>query len=218
MLFQLHEKLETESAEKACIKLPESEQERASSYDDFFEVKLSENEDKEKKNLKENDVRTAIDDKVKELPLEELSSEDRVSFQGGKYRTVETQEDIVLYRVYGEGAGKQGRFLTTQKPSDRMNAKIELALPTKIADGNRWTNSRQYFCEVEIPKGTTLNIGKCEKQQTAGGEVLHGGADQVLVSKDFISSNPDRFKEDQPLKNAGNYRVFEKIAKRIEQS
>lgn len=156
-------------------------------------------------------LHTSLDKKVKELPRQDLERPgDKESFQGGKYRTVETTEDLVLYRVYGEGADKQGRFLTTERPTDRMNAKIEMALLPQ------WANSRRFYCEVEIPKGTVLNIGKCEAQKMEGGEMLQGGVEQIMVSDEFVKKNPQNYKEGHLLQFAGNYRLFDKIAKRIE--
>lgn len=172
----------------------------------------------------EFDTCTAIDNKVIELPKQQLPKAIQDTFRGGNYRTVEAAEDMILYRVYGEGAGRQGCFLTTQVPTDRMNTKLESALPTKV-EGNmtkngfeetaRWNNSREYYCEVHIPKGTVLNIGKVGEQFTMDNHILKGGADQILVSPRF-ASEPSHYKKEQRLGYAGNYNVFSEKAKRLE--
>lgn len=230
MIF--HEKFENgmEEIEKSKLRDPEKtdELDEGNPYEDAFLLKFNQEAENRRKaaeqeGRKENTDSEAkgkenigIEGKIKELPQQELSSDDKSSFQKENYRTVETTEDITLYRVYGEGAGKQGRFLTTERPTDRMSVKDTLALPTKIEGEERWTNSRQYYCEVKIPKGTVLNIGKIETQETTGGETLQGGADQVLVSYDFVKENPANFGEEHVLKFAGNYHAFEEKADQIE--
>ena len=197
-------------------------------HNDIFDLKLNQCEECQKntkKNCKEKDniftniapktegkkaECAAIEEKVRELPRQELSPADKASFQDGNYRTVEAMSDMVLYRVYGDKAAKCGRFLTTEKPTDRMEIKLKAALLPQ------WENSRQYVCEVEIPKGTILNIGKCEGQETIGGGILQGGIDQILVSHDFVIKNADRYKKEELLGFAGNYHTFEEIAKKIE--
>ncbi|MDY0406304.1 hypothetical protein P5G51_013695 [Virgibacillus sp. 179-BFC.A HS] len=38
---------------------------------------------------------------------------------------------------------------------------------------------------IEVPKGTTLNIGRAEKQITKTGAVMHGDADKVLLPLNY---------------------------------
>lgn len=156
-----------------------------------------------------NDFTTAIDDKVREIEKQKLPDEVIATFQDGNYRSVEAINDMTLYRVYGEKAGKQGCFLTTEVPTDRLHTKLESAL---LLD---WCNSRQYYCEVEVPKGTVLNIGKVAKQYSAEGHSLRGGADQVVVSPQFAEESW-HFKTEHELGFAGNYLDFEKKARKIE--
>lgn len=179
--------------------------------DDLYDDALDEKMDNDEFNTS-----TSIDGKVIELEKAKLSDYDKNSFRDGNYRTVEAKEDMVLYRVYGEGAGKQGAFLTTEEPIDRMATKMESALPTKIDGNNRWTNSRQFYCEVSIPKGTVMNIGKVAPQETKEGIILPGGADQVLLSRDFVEKNPNNFGKEYELGFSGGYKQFDEIAKKLE--
>lgn len=174
--------------------------------------------------INEYDISTAIDNKVAAIPKQDLPKEIQDTFRGGNYRTVEALENMTLYRVYGEGAGKQGCFLTTQMPTDRMNTKIESALPMKVEGINseegfketaRWNNSREFFCKVNIPKGTILNIGKVAEQYTTDNHILKGGADQILVSPEF-AADPSHYKNEQRLGYASNYNEFSQKAKEIE--
>jgi len=154
-------------------------------------------------------IETSIDKSVRDLPLQELPENLKNTFRNGYYRTVETTEDLLLFRVYGGGAKKEGRFLTTQTPQDRLYAKVEMALL------NQWKNSRIYYCEVEVPKGTVLNIGKVGEQLSLGNNILSGGSDQILVSLEFASC-PQHYKEEHVLSYKDGYLNFEKIAKKIE--
>lgn len=210
-------------------------EEKQEPYDDLFDKKLDLSEksgyDVDNEHLPDSmrlikalDRYTAIDNKVIELPQQKLPSEIQNTFRGGNYRTVEAAEDLTLYRVYGEGAGKQGCYLTTQLPTDRMSVKIEAALPTKVEgvmtnngfeESARWNNSREYYCEVDVPKGTIMNIGKVAEQYTADNHILKGGADQVLVSPQF-AAEPKHYKNEQCLGFAGNYKEFSDKAKKLE--
>lgn len=123
--------------------------------------------------------------KAHEIPRQQLAQQDRVSFQGGAYDTVQTTKDLVLYRVYGGASARIGRFLTTRMPTDRMVAKMELALDAS------WKGTRTQYCEVHIPAGTILNIGYAGGQVTASGNLLPGGAVQVLLSAEQCRGHTD---------------------------
>ena len=154
-------------------------------------------------------IKTAIDDKVIDTIKQNLPEDIVKTFKDGCYRTVETIEDIILYRVYGNAANKQGCYLTTQIPRDRMDTKISSAI---LAE---WKNSRKYYCEVEVPKGTILNIGKVAEQKTASDNLLDGEADQILVSLTF-ASNSNYYKEERSLNFTSNYLEFEDKVKKTE--
>lgn len=154
---------------------------------------------------------TQIDNSVKDLPTQIVLDDSlKKTFLDEKYRTVITLEDIKLYRVYGGKAKKEGTFLTSQIPTDRMETKMNLALR------GDWKNSREYFCEVIIPKGTILNIGRTAPQVTASGQVLPGGIDQIIVSKKFINENPYAFGSSKNLRFKTGYKKHEQKVKEIE--
>lgn len=184
-------------------------------YDDSFSKKLDDTEKYYDKFLSpdavklidEFDTRTKIDNKVKELPKTDLPKEKQNTFRGANYRTVEANEDLTLYRVYDKN--KEGEYLTTELPTDRMTSKIDSALLPE------WKNSRKYYCEVDVPKGTIMNIGKVAEQRTRDNTLLKGGADQILVSKEFVSEK-EHYKQSYELNFGGNYHEFEKKAKDIE--
>ena len=154
---------------------------------------------------------TFIDDKVVETWHEHLSKDIRSSFLDGQYRTVITTEDIILYRVYGGHSGKQGAFLTTEKPVDRTYTKVTSALLPE------WRNTKEYYCEVQVPKGTVINIGKAASQRTSTGAILKGGGDQVVVSPTFVS-HASNYGNEYVFSNFGEgYRQFDRIANELEE-
>ncbi|MBQ4067745.1 MAG: hypothetical protein IJC76_00695 [Lachnospiraceae bacterium] len=44
-----------------------------------------------------------------------------------------------------------------------------------------WKNTLQYEAEIKVPKGTVLQIGKVAPQKTLSGNILTGGADQIML-------------------------------------
>ena len=103
------------------------------------------------------------------------------SFTDGNYRTVVTEQNITFYRTYGGGAKVDGSFVTTTPAGNRINAKINTAL---VPD---WKNSRQYEAVIEVPKGTTINISRVEKQYTKTGTLLEGDGNQILLPQGWPS-------------------------------
>ena len=124
---------------------------------------------------------TIIDDKVKVIDKVDLPEWIGESFTDGNYRTVVTEQNITFYRTYGGGAKVDGSFVTTTPAGNRINAKINTALVPE------WKNSRQYEAVIEVPKGTTINIGRVEKQYTKTGALLEGNGDQILLPQGWSS-------------------------------
>ncbi|WP_167630620.1 T7SS effector LXG polymorphic toxin [Listeria valentina] len=123
---------------------------------------------------------TKIDSKVTELEKETLPSQISKSFTDSYYRTVETTEEVTVYRAFGGYADAGGGFTTTSPAQSRINAKIDAALLPE------WKNTRMYEAEIVIPKGEKLNIGKVAPQTIPGvGTKLAGGADQILMPQDW---------------------------------
>lgn len=93
-----------------------------------------------------------------------------------QYRTVVTNEDIIVYRVFGGDADAGGTYATTMPALNRIQAKIDNALLPERK------NTRMYEAKIVIPKGTTINIGLVEKQMISGtGTELIGNVDQILL-------------------------------------
>lgn len=118
---------------------------------------------------------TLIDDQVMAIQKAKLPDWVKDTFKKGNYTTVVTDEEITLYRTFGGKADAGGAFATTKASANRIQSKIDLALLPE------WGNSRMYEATIKIPKGTILNIGQAASQTTKAGQILKGGADQVLL-------------------------------------
>lgn len=136
--------------------------------------------------LEKRDVTaTKIDDKVTEVEKEKLPGVIADTFKDGQYRTVVTNEDVKLYRVYdGDKSNIGGAFATTE-PSSSVEQTRE-----KSAILPEW-NDCKYEAEITVPKGTKLNIGTAELQEDADGNVYEGGGDQVLLPQGWAKEHPE---------------------------
>ena len=118
----------------------------------------------------------------KEVEKQQLPKQVAESFTDGKYKTVELQQDMTYYRVYGGNAQANGGFVTTNPAVNRIQSKIDSALLPE------WGNTRQFEATIVVPKGTIVNIGTVAPQTTKSGTVLSGGADQILLPRGYDSS------------------------------
>lgn len=177
-------------------------------------------------------------DKYSVIKQQPLSDADKASFLDGKYISAITNVDIKLYRIYGGGSTQDGfregehpkeyLYLTTEKPTDRMFEKMELALSNKwqgkrkdengkpVFDKNGkpiidQPNTREFFSEVIVPKGNIINIGYVAPQDTKGKQKLPGGGIQILVQNKGL-----KFGKEQRLNFGSTYAEFDKHAKKIE--
>jgi hypothetical protein len=125
---------------------------------------------------------TLIDDVVEEIPRQDLPASLAETFTDGAYRTVRTTEPIELYRVYGGDAAQTGGFASTEYALDRATAMERSAL------NPAWNNTREFQAIIEVPPGTVLQIGQVAPQTIDGGRILAGGADQILLPRDWDSS------------------------------
>ena len=123
---------------------------------------------------------TKIDKEVSVINQESLPQKIIDTFKNGQYRTVVTDTEIKVYRIFGGRADAGGRFVTTTPSISRIDTKIDSALLPE------WGGSMKYEAEITIPKGTKLNIGKVAPQKIEStGTILEGGADQILLPNDW---------------------------------
>lgn len=132
------------------------------------------------------ECRTILDSKnTNEIEQEPLDDSIVHSFKDGKYRTCITTDEIVLYRVYGlapsgkAGARQFGAFATTEFAESRIDVKLRLAL------NPHWKNALYIEEKIIVPKGIVINIGIVAPVKLLSGTILEGGADQVLLPKDW---------------------------------
>ena len=121
----------------------------------------------------------SLQNKYKEIDKQNLPGWIKDSFKNGEYKTVVTTEDITLYRVFGGYAKIDGSFVSSSPALNRIQSKIDSALLPE------WKNTRQFEAVIKVPKGTTLQVGKVEKQTMLSGSILEGGTDQVLLPQGY---------------------------------
>ena len=94
----------------------------------------------------------------------------------GSIKSVVAETDTVMYRVWGDEAGKVAGWLSPTKPTSSLKAMRELALPPG--------NSAAYVSEVLVPAGTRYQVGTAA---SAFGQP--GGAGQVLLLDRIPAAN-----------------------------
>lgn len=116
-------------------------------------------------------------------PLAELSSRPNRNFYGGRYNTIELDDDIVLYRA-GRWDNPMGQWFTTEPPFSRAQVRIDTAVK------DIWTTPDGVYTgqspidkvyKIKIPKGTTIYDGPVASQ----GGIYQGGLDKIQI---FIDS------------------------------
>jgi hypothetical protein len=119
-----------------------------------------------------NEYATAIDGKVMILPKESLFGDAATTFLNQEYRTVETLQEVTLFRDFGNSAGLKGSFATTTASATRND----------IAVLEEWGNNMRYKAEIKVPSQKKLNIGKAGPQPLPPATpILTGGADQIIM-------------------------------------
>lgn len=124
------------------------------------------------------------------IPVErdKLKTQDAESFLDGKYETYISREPIVAYRLYGKykkeeaqpvGAKLRGRFVSTEFAESTIDAKYRLALKPD------WMNTKMYEAKLIVPAGTRLNIGIVAPVTLPSGEILPGGAPQIMLPENW---------------------------------
>ena len=125
------------------------------------------------------------------IEVERVSYEPQItsSFKDGAYRTFCTLVPITLYRVFGlykgntnpapKGAQLRGGFASTEFAESIIDAKLRLALAPA------WFNTKMYEAKLIVPAGQILSIGTVASVKLNTGTVLPGGADQVLLPREW---------------------------------
>lgn len=122
---------------------------------------------------------------LKRVVKQDLPETIRKSFKNQEYDTYETIAELVLYRVYGVppsgngGARQKGAFATTEFAESRIDVKCRLSLDPQ------WKNALYIEEKLLIPKGVVLQVGAVGPVTLLSSTVLEGGADQVLLPKDW---------------------------------
>lgn len=134
-----------------------------------------------------------LEGKLKLVEREKLQVEQIKTFLDGKYETYISCEPIVMYRLYGKyqknellpkgetasGAGRSGRFVSTEFAESVIDAKMRLALNPK------WKNAKMYEAKLVVPIGTEMNVGIVAPVVLPTGTVLPGGAPQIMLPPDW---------------------------------
>lgn len=134
-----------------------------------------------------------LDRKLELVERDNLESWEVESFLDKKYETYISREPIVVYRLYGKyqkdesqpmgvaasGAGRDGRFVSTEFAESVIDSKMRLALNPK------WKNAKMYEAKLIIPAGTKINVGIVAPVILPTGTVLPGGAPQIILPADW---------------------------------
>lgn len=134
--------------------------------------------------------KTKLDGKVKEIQTIKYPTQILKSFLNGEYKTFITLEPIVLYRVFGmflrddgkktnNGAKLNGAFASTEFAESIIDAKVRLALNPE------WMNTKMYEAKIIVPKDIIISVGVVAPVVLKTKTVLAGGADQILLPKDW---------------------------------
>lgn len=124
-------------------------------------------------------------EKLEPVGRDKLERWEVESFLGGQYETYISRKPIVMYRVYGKylketsGAKLRGRFVSTEFSESMIDAKLRLALKPE------WKNTKMYEAKLIVPEGTRLNIGIVAPIQLPSGELLPGGAPQIMLPENW---------------------------------
>ncbi|MCH5193367.1 MAG: hypothetical protein J1F11_05345 [Oscillospiraceae bacterium] len=134
--------------------------------------------------------KTDLDGKLKEInKIEYSNSSITDSFKNGIYKSYITLDDLILYRVFGllknkesntlKGARANGGFASTEFAESLIDAKQRLALDPS------WMNTKVYEEKILLPKNSIISVGIVAPIKTKTGTILEGGADQILLPKDW---------------------------------
>ena len=136
-----------------------------------------------------------------EIKQEILPSWIQESFLNREYYTLRITKPIILYRVYGNNAKKQGGFASTEMPVDVS------IVERKCAIKKEFDNSLGEYITIQVPIGTVLQVGFVAPQ-LANDKLPNiplcqykGGAVQVILPLDFYEKNPNAIIENRKTPN-----------------
>lgn len=113
------------------------------------------------------------------------------NFSNGEYtRVTTTDNNTVLYRVWGGDAGELGGYWTRTKPTSADQARSDLALLPN------WGNTIEHVSMARLPEGITFFEGQAAPQPLNGPPQLAGEGNQVLFTTRDIQ--PDWLTELDP--------------------
>jgi hypothetical protein len=104
-----------------------------------------------------------------------LRDSTRATFLNGDATHMVLDEPLTVFRSHGGNASKVGRFTTLDVFDSRVDTRNGLALLQE------WGNSVTKLTTVELPKGTSVWVGKAAPQVGKNGTTLPGGASQIFI-------------------------------------
>lgn len=132
--------------------------------------------------------KTDLTGSVQEVEKELLPDDIVSSFLNKQYKTCKTLDGLILYRVFGlysqtngevKGAGSSGGYASTEFAESLIDAKLRLALAPE------WFSTKAYEEKILLPKGSIINVGIVAPVTLKTGTVLPGGADQILLPRNW---------------------------------
>ena len=132
--------------------------------------------------------KTDLTGKLHEVKKDSLNDDLASTFLNKQYHTCKTLDELILYRVFGlygrangkvEGARSSGGYASTEFAESLIDAKLRLALDPK------WFSTKAYEEKILLPKGSIINVGIVAPVTLKTGAVLPGGADQILLPKNW---------------------------------
>ena len=125
---------------------------------------------------------------IEEINKEILPDDIATSFLHKQYQTCKTLDELVLYRIFGlysrtngevKGARSSGGYASTEFAESLIDAKLRLALAPE------WFSTKAYEEKILLPKGSIINVGIVAPVTLKTGAVLPGGADQILLPRNW---------------------------------
>lgn len=132
--------------------------------------------------------KTDLTGSIQEIEKDSLPDDIASNFLHKQYQTGKTLNDLVLYRVFGlysqtngevKGARSSGGYASTEFAESLIDAKLRLALAPE------WFSTKAYEEKILLPKGSIINVGIVAPVTLKTGTVLPGGADQILLPRNW---------------------------------